>query len=287
MQELFQILSQRIKENKPSVLITIIKTRAATPGRTGFKMLVGEEGRIFGTIGGGAVEFHAINRCKEFIKGNQYHLNETIQLMDEQLKVVKQNAAADKTKLTLPAWCGGEVELFYELYKNEKILNIFGAGHVGAAVAELAIKQGFFVEFFDDRKEVLDALPSNIYSKTNLVQYPPAELNLTIRPNSYVVILTQSHRHDLPVLEYLLNNYPELPYIGMIGSKLKVRECILTIKKKYGNKFSFENLYSPIGIEIGGTTPSEIAVSIIAEIFSVIYNKEANHMRLNYKEINP
>ena len=82
MIDLFRQLSERIKENRPSILITITRTRGATPGKTGFKILIGEEGRITGTIGGGAVEFHAIDKCKELIKSDSTYYNEIIQLVD-------------------------------------------------------------------------------------------------------------------------------------------------------------------------------------------------------------
>src|ERR1039458_425216 len=78
MIDLFRQLSERIKENRPSILITITRTRGATPGKTGFKILIGEEGRITGTIGGGAVEFHAIDKCKELIKSDSTYYNEII-----------------------------------------------------------------------------------------------------------------------------------------------------------------------------------------------------------------
>src|ERR1035437_8038693 len=82
MDDMFRQLSERIKENKPSILITVTKTRGATPGKTGFKILIGEAGRITGTIGGGAVEFHAIDKCKELIKSNATYYNEIIQLVE-------------------------------------------------------------------------------------------------------------------------------------------------------------------------------------------------------------
>lgn len=285
MHQFFQTLSDRIKLNKPTVLVTIIKTRGATPGRVGFHMLVGEEGRIIGTVGGGAVEFHALNQCSEFLKGDERFLNETIVLVDDEN--VKNSSGKGEVKIVLPAWCGGEVELYYELFRSDRILYIYGAGHVGAEVAALALRQGFFVEIFDDRKEILNTLPENTYSCKHLIQYPPADFNVQLNPKGYVVILTQSHKHDLPVLDYLLNQYPELKYIGMIGSTLKVKECIINLKQKYGNKFSLNNLYAPIGINIGGDTPSEIAISIVAELFSILHNKEAKHMRLNYSDIKP
>jgi xanthine dehydrogenase accessory factor len=285
-------LAERLKENKPTVLVTITKTRGGTPGKTGFKILIGVEGRIAGTIGGGAVEFHAINKCKELFNSNSVTFNETIRLVDTDKQTVKpdtKNQAADKeqptTDLVLPAWCGGEVELFYEIYNDKNILYIFGAGHVGAATAELAIRQGFYIELFDNRKDILDALPGNIYSQKHLIEYPPALFDFKLNTNGFVLIVTQSHKHDLPVLDFLLTKYPEMRYIGMIGSTLKVTECIRIVKEKHGKNISLQNLYAPIGLNIGGDTPAELSVSILAEIFAVMNKKQANHMRLNYSEI--
>jgi xanthine dehydrogenase accessory factor len=293
MVELFRKLSERIKENRPTILITITKTRGATPGKTGFKILIGEEGRITGTIGGGAVEFHAIDKCKELIKSNSTYFNEIIQLVDndkgqgEKVNLSKDRDAnlAGTTKIVLPAWCGGEVELFYEVYKAQNVLYVFGAGHVGAAVSDLAVRHGFYVELFDNRKEILDALPNNSYSQKHLIDYPPAQFNHTLDQNGYVFIVTQSHRHDLPILEYVLTKYPGFKYIGMIGSKLKVKECVLFLKEKYGKDISLDNLYAPVGIDIGGDTPVDISLAVLAELFAVINNKQVTHLRLNYTEI--
>jgi|ERR1035437_31842 xanthine dehydrogenase accessory factor len=293
MDDLFQQLSDRIKENRPSILITITKARGATPGKTGFKILIGEAGRITGTIGGGAVEFHAIDKCKELIKSNATYYNEIIQLVDNDreqgikvnLKPERDTALPGITKIVLPAWCGGEVELFYEIFKNQNILYVFGAGHIGAAVSDLAIRHGFYIELFDNRKDILNALPTNSYSQKHLIEYPPAPFNYGLDQRGYVLIVTQTHKHDLPMLEFLLQNYPDLKYIGMIGSKLKVKKCILFLKEKHGNDISFDNLYAPVGIDIGGDTPVDISLAILAEIFVVINSKQTSHLRLNYSEI--
>src|ERR1035437_2759654 len=293
MVDLFRQLSERIKENRATILITITRTRGATPGKTGFKILIGEEGRIAGTIGGGAVEFHAIDKCKELISSNSTYYNEIIQLVDNDkrqgekvnLKKEGDTSLSGTTKIVLPAWCGGEVELFYEIYRNQNILYIFGAGHVGAAVSDLAVRHGFYVELFDNRKDILDALPERSYSQKHLVEYPPAPFNYRLDQKGYALLVTQSHRHDLPVLDFLLKNYPGFKYIGMIGSKLKVKECILFLKEKYGKDISFDNLYAPVGIDIGGDTPVDISLAILAELFAVINNEQATHLRLNYSEI--
>lgn len=281
--ELFQILAERIKENKPAVLVTITKTRGSTPGRTGFRILVGNEGRISGTIGGGPVEYHAIEKSKELLNGNILHPNEIIQLVDCDNPGM-DNSDPGITKLILPAWCGGELELLYELFGKEKVVYIFGAGHIGNAVASLASQQGFFIEIFDDRKDVLDEF-HNIPGKKHLIEYPPAPFNYELQENSFIVIVTQCYKFDLPILEMILNKYPQMKYIGMIGSKLKVKKCIQYLNEKYGGKFNYNNLYAPIGIDVGGNTPAEIAVSIMAEIMAVDNNKEAPHLRLKFNNI--
>ena len=292
MVELFRTLADRLKENKPSILVTITKSRGGTPGKTGFIILIGEEGRITGTIGGGAVEFHAINKCKELFNSSSTSFNEVIRLVDNEKQPVNSEPAklsSDNqqpiTEIVLPAWCGGEVELFYEIFNYKNILYIFGAGHVGAATAELAVRQGFYVELFDNRKEILEALPADSYSQKHLTEYPPAPFEYKLNPNGFVLIVTQSHKHDLPVLDFLLTNYPGMRYVGMIGSKLKVTECIRIEKEKFGKKISLDNIYAPVGLDIGGDTPVELSVSIMAEIFAVMNKKQASHMRLNYSEI--
>lgn len=283
MIELFQILNDRIKDNKPSVLVTITKTRGSTPGRTGFKILVGEEGRICGTIGGGPVEFYVINKCKEFIKGSESHSYELIQLVDRQ-EPKTDDSVSGVTKIMLPAWCGGELELFFELFSNEKLVYIFGAGHIGEAVALLASQQGFFIELFDNRKDVLEQIP-NLSGKKHLIEYPPASFEYELKENTFVVIVTQCYKFDLPILEMILTKYPAMKYIGMIGSKLKVKKCIQYLNEKHGNKLSYDNLYAPVGIDVGGTTPAEISVSIMAEIMAVANNKEAAHLRIKSSSI--
>jgi xanthine dehydrogenase accessory factor len=278
MIELLHKLTESIKENKPAVLVTITKTKGSTPGKTGFKILADENGRIAGTIGGGPVEFYAINKCMEFIKGNEYHSYELIKLVDVEGPEI-DNSIPGVTKIKLPGWCGGELELFFELFKNEKILYIFGGGHVGAEVASLASQQGYFVEIFDNRQKVLDLIPDDICKK-HLIDFPPLNLNVQLKENAYVVIVTQCYRFDLPILEMMLTHSPVKKYIGMIGSKLKVKKCINYLNEKHGNKLSYENIYSPIGIDLGAETPAEIALSIMAEITAVANNRQAAHLRL-------
>ena len=291
MIEVFKALEQRVNENKASVLVTIIEMKGSTPGKAGFKVLVGPEGRIAGTIGGGGVEYYAINKCKEMLLKGGNNFTETLIMKDTLLRGVKNNIEIKKDdKVEINALCGGEVTLFYEFYNPSKTVYIFGCGHVGQAVAKLARLLGYHVIVFDNRQNVIDEIHEESFNQKNLVDLPNLNLKekayITLDIHGYAVILTHNHTNDLQVLEFIYKNYPDMKYIGMIGSKRKVREGISFIKKRFEKKLDFSNLYSPIGVETGGDSPNEIAFSIMTEIQVLSYGKKINHLRLNYDEIN-
>ncbi len=142
---------------------------------------------------------------------------------------------------------------------------LFGAGHVSRPVAELAALVDFQVAVLDDRAEF--ANPER-FPKADMIKvissFHESIGGLEINRNSYLVILTRGHLHDKTVLEQALGT--DAGYIGMIGSKRK-REMIY--RELLGKGFSSDDLkrvHSPIGLDIGGETPEEIAVSIVAEL---------------------
>ncbi|MFA4922657.1 MAG: XdhC/CoxI family protein [Ignavibacteriaceae bacterium] len=288
MIEIFQTLQERIKENKPSVLITITEVKGSTPGRTGFKMLVGEEGRVAGTVGGGGAEYYMMKKAKKLLEENVQYFSETF-LMTKEKNDEEKIKVKNKDVVQMDALCGGEMKVFYEVFRYEKIMYIFGAGHVGQAVAKLARQLNFYVAFIDNRTEMLEEINDSLYNKKIYFDFSKLEaaekISLPLDENAFALLVTHFHAHDLNVLKYLYKYYPGMKYIGMIGSKKKAKESISKLKTTLNENISLENLYSPVGLDIGGGTPNEIAVSIMAEIQSIIYKKNPQHFRLNYSEI--
>jgi xanthine dehydrogenase accessory factor len=146
-------------------------------------------------------------------------------------------------------------------------LYIFGAGHVSQFLSKVAKLVDFNVTVIDDREEF-----------ANRERFPEADsiivedfnkvfdaLNFTT--NSYIVIVTRGHSHDALVLEKSI----EQPtcYIGMIGSKRKVRMVLEHLGEKGIQKEILESIHAPVGIDINSETPQEIAVSIVAELIQV------------------
>lgn len=282
MIEVFNALEKNIKENKYSVLVTIIDTIGSTPGKTGFKMLADAEGRIAGTVGGGSLEFYAIGKCKELIEADKNNLTESLLLRESLENEIKNEVIVkDSKKVEINAICGGEVTLFYEVYKPVKSVHIFGAGHVGKAVARIAKFSKYYVTLIDDREDILEEADSSIYDKCEIVTFSNlsefSSCKVEISKECFALVVTRNHVNDLNVLEYLYKHYPDLHYIGLIGSKKKVKESVELIRKRLGHSIKFDNLYAPVGLAIGGDSPEEIALGVMAEILAISNNKNAIH----------
>jgi xanthine dehydrogenase accessory factor len=142
---------------------------------------------------------------------------------------------------------------------------LFGAGHVGQAVAELAAFTDFRTVVMDDREEYANRLR---FDKADeilvLSSFDRAFDGSRVDGDSYLVIVTRGHRHDLTVLRQALRT--QAGYIGMIGSRRKRDALYNTLLSEGFTREDISRVNSPIGLDIGADTPSEIAVSIVAEL---------------------
>ncbi|OBQ56840.1 XdhC family aldehyde oxidoreductase maturation factor [Halodesulfovibrio spirochaetisodalis] len=144
---------------------------------------------------------------------------------------------------------------------------IAGAGHVAKPTAEIAHLAGFSVTVLDDRDEFANterfpnAQVSVVDSLENILS------NINVHEDCYVVIVTRGHAHDKSVLQQMLTTPAK--YIGMIGSKSKRDGLYQKLIEEGVSQEAIARCHCPIGLPIGGRTPEEIAVSIMAEIIQV------------------
>jgi xanthine dehydrogenase accessory factor len=95
------------------------------------------------------------------------------------------------------------------------------------------------------------------------------------------VIATPSHRFDYAVLRRALTSGWAPRYVGLIASKKKATGFLQDLKAELGENADLKSLYMPIGVDTGGSSAAEIAVSIIAEIQAVRYGRTGlRHLRL-------
>ena len=196
------------------------------------------------------------------VEKNIYNLEE---LEGKNLEYV--NKAKEKN-LIANIKINNEESVLAEVFKREHRLIVFGAGHVGYHLCHFASKVGFNTIVVDDRPYFAnkEKFGDNIQVICNT--FENAFEILDIHEEDYVVIVTRGHKHDKFCLEKILS-LDELNYIGMIGSKRRVKIMKEELIEEGYSKEKIENIYSPIGLNIGAVTPEEIAISILAEIISV------------------
>ncbi|MEE9554246.1 MAG: xanthine dehydrogenase accessory protein XdhC [candidate division Zixibacteria bacterium] len=245
-------LSDLQSSGKPLVLAAIVKTAGSSPREAGAKMLVFPDGSISGTIGGGNFEKMVIDDSLGLFKSGNSNIIKKYRF---------SQTGPDSTGMC----CGGEAEVFMELYGKPDRLVIFGGGHIGMALSRIAGDLGFQITIVDDRQKTLDQYQSSIetiLTDDNYKQNFPALDN-----SCYAVIVTRSHKCDKSVLEQALAF--DCAYIGMIGSKTKVAKTKGALKDQGFDEGKLNAIRAPIGKDIGAEGPYEIAVSIAAELIAV------------------
>jgi len=162
---------------------------------------------------------------------------------------------------------------FVETLTPPPLLLIIGAGHVGEQLAKISHAIGFQIAVQDDRSEWANSTRYAIASKIFTDPIETVLDHLKGHIDLYVALVTRGYQYDLEALEALwenhLKNQINCRYIGMIGSKKRVRFVLQFLEKKGVSTIQFPNLYAPIGLDIGALTPEEIAVSIAAELILV------------------
>jgi xanthine dehydrogenase accessory factor len=147
-------------------------------------------------------------------------------------------------------------------------LLIVGGGHIGQAVAKLAADCEFDVWVLDDRETFANAERFPKASRRIVGDIGPtlAGLKLDITPHTYALIVTRGHNHDEEALYHLATT--EAGYVGMIGSKRKVRLIFDELKDRGVPESALARVRAPVGLPIGSQTVPEIAVSIVAELIA-------------------
>lgn len=143
---------------------------------------------------------------------------------------------------------------------------VVGAGHVGAAVCAIAARAGFAVTVLDDRSTF--ANPVRLPDAGRILVGDPRErlASLGARSDRHIVLVTRGHRLDAECLEVALGM--EAAYVGMIGSKRRVRRIREWLAERGASEEDLARLHAPIGLDIGAETPAEIAVAIVGEIIA-------------------
>lgn len=250
---LIKIMSEIIERREPFVQCTVVETKGSTPLKAGAKMLVLGDGTTYGTVGGGKVEMCVIQDALKLFQKADPEIKEYNLLQNEMC-------------------CGGVMRVFMERVKRTRQLLVFGAGHVGSAIAWFAQNLDFKVVLVDERERILKAV-NNPAAEKKLMHHRDAFSQLTFDQDTFIVICTHLHEYDRDILAYCMNQ-PHA-YLGMIGSKRKV----LVTRKRFllqeiATIGQLDKVDMPMGFDIGQNSPAEIALGIVAKITAVANGRE-------------
>lgn len=144
------------------------------------------------------------------------------------------------------------------------LLYIIGGGHVGLAVSKVMSTQDFYIITIDPRKDVF-TMASNTYTNKKLfIPYDEVGKYIIEGDKTYAVVVTSNRDTDLIALKSIINK--KLKYLGLMGSKLKIKNIFSSLIENGVNPESLKIVHAPIGIEIQAESPEEIGISIAAEI---------------------
>ncbi|MEN6553573.1 MAG: XdhC/CoxI family protein [Methanobacterium sp.] len=326
---MYEIVEDYLKNEKIGAIATVISRDGSAPRDVGAKMFIGEDGKIYGTIGGGNLEhsvykqalstmgtekpemIHIRMDSKEVASdgmicgGNIDVLLEPVHLKNIELyrrlgelkrmglngvlvtqfdgenylkTVIEENAEisgdhiSEKDKNAFLKHMRSTDLQFEDGFIVESLhiapsLYVFGAGHVSQFISKIAKMVGFYVVIIDDRAEFAsrerfpdadEIIVESFYDVFNHLKFTGSE---------YVVIVTRGHQFDRDMLKESLKK--ETKYIGMIGSRGKVKMVLEHMKELGFDPEAVEKVYSPIGLSINAETPQEIAISIVSELVKV------------------
>jgi len=232
------------------VRATVVRAVGSVPGKVGSSMIVRADGSTVGTIGGAQLEEEVKSRARtafERREGDLHHFD---------LQAWKPGG--------LPSLCGGSVEIAIEFVGARPNLLLWGGGHVAQALAQLLPTLEYDYSVADDRPEWVAVERFPTAERREVVA--PERLFDVFEPTSFthLYLLGYDAMKDLEVLAIAVERFPNT--IGLIASESKREHLFAKLRERGVSREALARVRSPVGLPIGAESPSEIAVSIVAEI---------------------
>lgn len=302
MLKLYENLLNTLSSGRNCMLVATVEAKGSSPRSAGAYMLVDNTGRLYGTIGGGELEYQATFKAQE--------------LLDQGARKLIEYDLSNETAAGLGMICGGRTRVLFHLFRQEDIpfaetalelarsrkpyhlmlpleegkaqvctgldaprrklddryyteqfnfdgrVYLLGGGHLSQELVPLLSHLSFCCVVGDDRTEFTRPELFPGADSVQLVDF--TDLSLPIGPEDYLVIATRGHLADIDCIRFALKTPAK--YIGVVGSRRKVKFIWSQMTSEGFTESDLNRLTTPIGIDIGSETPAEIAVSIAAQL---------------------
>ncbi|MEK9659955.1 MAG: XdhC family protein [Chloroflexota bacterium] len=236
---------------EPLAVATVVDAETGEPGA---RLVVREGGQTEGTLGSAALDVQAVEACREAMPQGK-----TARIVHEGTEVFVQG-------FTAPA-----------------LLVLVGGGHVNLQVARIAAMMGFRVMVADDRREFASEERFPMAERTVVAPYEHCLDGLPITPNTAVVVGTRGHNFDDVALESAVRSLAG--YVGLLGSVRKTVLIYQALLKRGVPAERLKQVHSPVGLDLGGRTPEEIALSIVAQLVAHRHGRSGGVMTLDPAQV--
>lgn len=247
-------LSELRAQGRPCAMVVVTDVQGSGPRESGARMIVAGGELVYGTVGGGNLEHQAIAHASELLK----------------LGAPRSESVAYPLGEKVGQCCGGQVTLFFETFPwTRRRIAIFGAGHVGQALAGLQTYLQADVVLIDGRteEEIRPALPAKRPWKLVCVDHPEEELD-ELADDTLVLVMTHNHALDLEIVAKAIPR--RFAYLGLIGSERKWERFQKRLAQRGFSESDIASITCPIGLSKHSKEPTAIAISAAAQLLDVM-----------------
>ncbi|MGD0718643.1 MAG: XdhC/CoxI family protein [Thermoplasmata archaeon] len=252
-----------MEAHEPFARATIVHAAGSVPGKLGASMLVRADGSCLGTVGGADLEERTKDACRRAFERRRG------ELLHFDLQAWKPGG--------LRSLCGGAVDVAIEYVPARPNVLLWGGGHVSLAIAALLPGLEYDFSVADDRPDWVGADRFPAADRREVVA--PADLWDVFDPASFthLYLLGYDAMKDLEVLADSIDRFPG--QIGLLASASKREHMYHSLRERGVSRTTIARIRSPVGIEIGAESPSEIALSVVAELVREMHPARAVRSR--------
>ncbi len=251
MSGIYEELKNQLDAEKGAALATVVRGTEGIP--IGRKLLVYPDKTAHGTLGNAQLDAQVTDDAAQIIWGGDARIH-TYTLSEP---------GSSQTQ---------SFDIFIEGFTPPPELLIIGAGHIAIPLATIAKTLNYHVTVIDARAAF--ATPERFPNVDELIVAWPDEVleQRPLYPSTAVAVLTHDPKFDEPTLTTVLKRHQG--YVGAIGSRKTNVERAERLRQQGLSEEQVRRIHGPIGLDIGASTPEEIALSIMAQIVAVRHQKE-------------
>lgn len=229
-------------------VVEAVCVQGGAHGRPGARLLVADPGEgppvAVGGLGEGGVDAAVVELARQLLGG-------------------------DTTAAGLQAVGEGPARVFLELHEPTPELVIVGAGHIARPLCTVGALLGFRVVVLDDRPDFATRERFPESALVARVDFSDPFREVPLGASAHLVLVTRGHKYDYECLRQALAMDPGPGYVGMIGSRRRVRATFAQLLDEGVDRARLDRVRAPVGLDLGAQSPEEIAVAVGAEIVAI------------------